>query len=342
MGDTPKSELLIPDRHHQGELFLCDVADAFIKDDMASMEHPFYSISKKPDKNIRIYRRGKTIVEIHPSAKGIATIYDKDILIYCISQMIAKAAKEEIKARRIKLVANDFLVFTNRNTGGKDYEALRDSLDRLDGTRIRTNVKTGDVEQRDGFGLIDSYSIKRSDKTGRILEITVVLSKWLFNAIKANEVLTLHPDYFRLSRPLERRVYELARKHCGKQVRWAISFSALHEKTGSKATSHEFRRMLRQLVEGNHLPDYLVSIHDDNVVFRNRGTMRQGLPENEGPILHLDTYNEARIVAPGYDVYALEHEWRVFWHDMGKPHLKNADAAFIGFCRSRYQRQPLG
>ncbi|MCA9184408.1 MAG: replication initiator protein A [Pirellulaceae bacterium] len=28
-------------------------------------------------------------------------------------------------------------------------------------------------------------------------------------------MLTLHRDYFRLRKPLERRVYEIARKHCG-------------------------------------------------------------------------------------------------------------------------------
>jgi hypothetical protein len=48
----------------------------------------------------------------------------------------------------------------------------------------------------------------------------------------------------------------------------------------------------------------------------------------------------ARIVAPGYDVYYLEQEWRNFWVESGKPELKNPDAAFIGFCKSRYKRQP--
>ncbi len=37
-------------------------------------------------------------------------------------------------------------------------------------------------------------------------------------AIKAHEVLTLPPDYFRLRKPTERRIYEIARKHCGKQA----------------------------------------------------------------------------------------------------------------------------
>ena len=40
----PKKELLLPDRHPQKELFLCDVADAVLKDIVPHMEHPLYNI----------------------------------------------------------------------------------------------------------------------------------------------------------------------------------------------------------------------------------------------------------------------------------------------------------
>ena len=36
-------------------------------------------------------------------------------------------------------------------------------------------------------------------------------------AIESNEVVTISNDYFRLRRPLERRLYEIGRKHCGGQ-----------------------------------------------------------------------------------------------------------------------------
>jgi hypothetical protein len=42
----------------------------------------------------------------------------------------------------------------------------------------------------------------------------------------------------------------------------------------------------------------------------------------------------------GYDVYHLEQEWQNFWMESGKPELKNPDAAFIGFCKSRHSRNP--
>src|SRR5271166_6263457 len=42
------------------------------------------------------------------------------------------------------------------------------------------------------------------------------------------------------------------------------------------------------------------------------------------PTLDPETYHDARTVAPGYDVYYLEQEWRNFWVESGKPELKKS------------------
>src|SRR5579871_4743683 len=158
------NDKLLPDRHLQQDLFVCDVADAVLKDDMASMEHPFFSLSKKPDTSIRRYENGDRWLEVVPSVKGLATIYDKDILIYCISQLIAKMNEGEQPSPYVRIVAKDLLVFINRSVGGSDYEALLEALERLDGTRIRTNVRTGGEQETKGFGLIDSFELRRSER----------------------------------------------------------------------------------------------------------------------------------------------------------------------------------
>ena len=93
------NEHLLPARHNKGDLFICDVADAVLKDIMPQMEHPFYSLSKKPETKIRRYEHNGSWLEIIPSVKGLATIYDKDILIYCISQIMEKLKRNE-PARR--------------------------------------------------------------------------------------------------------------------------------------------------------------------------------------------------------------------------------------------------
>jgi plasmid replication initiation protein len=206
--DTPKpDEQLLPAKHSPGDLFICDVADAVLKDLIPQMEHPFYSLSKKPETAIRRYEHNGNWLQIIPSVKGLATIYDKDILIYCISQLMEKIKRGDNVGPRLRVTSHDLLVFTNRGTAGKDYNALCEAIDRLAGTRITTNIRTGDEEQTDSFGLIDAASVRRKHGfDGRLLWVEIKLSDWVFNAIKGEEVLTLHPDYFRLSKPLERRV----------------------------------------------------------------------------------------------------------------------------------------
>src|SRR5580693_5051570 len=268
-----KQDQLLPAKHINGDLFVCDVADAALKDLIPQMEHPFYSLSKKPDTAIRKYEHNGNWLQIVPSVKGLATIYDKDILIYCISQIMEKLKREEKVSQRVRITSYDLLVFTNRGTSGRDYDALCEAIDRLAGTRITTNIRTGDEEQRDSFGLIDAASIRRQHGLdGRLLWVEIKLSDWVFNAIRSREVLTLHRDYFRLGKPLERRVYELARKHCGRQPSWTVSLEILLKKSGSQSPMKRFRQMVKHIAKHDHLPDYRVSFNEgtDQATFYNR------------------------------------------------------------------------
>ena len=340
---------LMPDRHPQHDLFICDVADAVLKDMMAQMEHPFYSLSKKPETQIRRYKHNDQWIEITPSVKGLATIYDKDILIYCISQLMAKLKAGEKLSQRVRINTRELLIFTNRGTAGKDYTALIEAIDRLAGTRISTNIRTGTDEQYDNFGLIDAASIRRKHGLdGRLLWCELKLSDWVFNAIQAQEVLTLHRDYFRLRKPIERRVYEIARKHCGQQSEWRIGLELLLKKSGSQSPLKRFRQLIGHLVENDHLPDYHVEFDQeaDMVVFRNRGTMpldREDLtPSGATPSvagsLSAETYEEARSCAPGWDIYAIEREWRG-WLSKEEIEPKHPAKHFLRFCRSWYERR---
>mgnify|MGYP006428829045 FL=1 len=334
---------LLPERHPNEDFFVCDVLDAIPKDDMGSMEHPIFSLSTKPDRRILQYKHRGINVEIVPSVKGLATIHDKDILIYCISQIIAKLNRDEEVGRTLYIRAYDLMVSTNRETSGDGYRRLVDAFERLAGTRVKTNIKTGGEEITEGFGLIDSWRVVRRSDSGRMVSVKVQLSEWLYNAVLGREVLTLSRDYFRVRKPLERRVYELARKHCGQKEEWSIGADLLQKKTGSNSPARVFRSMLRKLVEHDHLPDYQVRFEGDKVVFRNRHVARQktkSVDRERFPVLDPETYHDARTVAPGYDIYYLEREWQAFWVDSGKPELKNPDATFIAFCRRRYERNP--
>lgn len=343
VSESTNSKLpLLPDRHPQHDLFICDVADAVLKDVMHQMEHPFYALSKKPETTIRRYEHNSHWLEITPSVKGLATIYDKDILIYCISQIMARLKAGEAVSQRVRINSRDLLIFTNRGTSGRDYMALVEALDRLEGTRIRTNIMTGDEEQIDGFGLIDASSIRRKHGLdGRLLWCEVKLSDWVFNAIKAHEVLTLHRDYFRLRKPIERRVYELARKHCGQQDSWRIGLELLLKKSGSQSPEKRFRQMIRHLADHDHLPDYSVSFDADAdmVTFQNRGTMVAYLPSSAWKgRLDPEAYHDARAVAPSWDIHYLEHEWRQ-WLGENEIEPKAPARHFVKFCKSWYEKR---
>src|SRR3546814_4933210 len=120
---------------------------------------------------------------------------------------------------------------------------------------MRISYWSSDVCSSDlGFGLINEWRIVRQTRSGQMSEIKVTLSDWLFKMVEGRSVLTLHRDYFRLRKPLERRIYELARKHCGAQEKWSISVETLQKKTGASSHLRVFRSMLRDLVAHDHLP----------------------------------------------------------------------------------------
>jgi hypothetical protein len=267
---------LVKVRHPNRDFFLADLFDYALKDDGASMEAPIFTLATKPDVSIWEWksRDGNKSVRVMPSVLGRATQHDKDVLIYVVSQMTEalNRGRADAKNRTVRFTVYDYLVTTNRGVGGDDYRRLQESFDRLAGTRIKTDIRTGGQRVTDNFGILDRVRIvEKSQNDERMVAVEVTLSEWLYNAVQALEVLTIHPDYFRLRKPLARRLYELARKHCGHQAQWKIGLELLQAKSGSKSTLKEFRRAVRAIEADNSMPEYRMALHeDDTVVFHSR------------------------------------------------------------------------
>lgn len=327
---------LAPDKHPTADFFVCDIFDASPKDDLGTMEHPIFSLSTRPDRRVLSYAHNGVTVDVIPSVKGRATIHDKDILIYCVSQLMAALNTGRAVSRKLQIKAHDLLVATNRDTGGEAYARLREGFERLAGTRITTNLETGGVETTRGFGLIESWEIVRRARGGRMVSVSVTLSEWLFRAVVSKSVLTLSRDYFRLRKPLERRIYELARKHCGRQAGWTVGVGTLHKKAGSTAPVRVFRAAMRKMIAENHLPGYTLREDEgDRVTFERRATKASAV---RGPMVSPDALEAARALVPGADVHALEAEWRAWWDATGQPRLTAPDRAFLGWIRQRKKR----
>jgi plasmid replication initiation protein len=334
---------LLPDRHPQRDFFILDLSDVMPKDDLASMEHPLFSLATKPDMRHLEYRNGDHRLKIVPSGVGLPTIFDKDILIFCISQLMHRRNRGEKIGKRVRFSARELSIATNRPIGGNHYKRLEQAFHRLMGTTFQTDIVTGGTREKRFFSLIESGSgfVMRDGGTEgsswRLDYCEVILSDWVMRAIETNEVVTISNDYFRLRRPLERRIYEIVRKHCGEQKRWQIGLENLQNKTGSNAPLKKFRHNIRQVIEDDHLPFYNAELtEDDLVIFRPKSPKSR----IKNAIILPDWSEErARDIArdKGLDYYALRASWVNFAQDetsRGNP-PKNPGAAFVAFCKKQ-------
>lgn len=246
------------DKVDQLDLFVADIIDIAPKGDLHSMEYPIFAISSKPDTDVFRYESPNgNWLEIIPSVNGRATIHDKDLLLYCFGQIAEALNRGKTVTRRLKITAYDYLVSTNRNTDGRSYAAITDTLARLRGTTFKSNIGNQENKKGEVFGLIDSGNAV-TDKNGRLDYVEVVLSEHLFASITNHRILTYNRDYFKLRSPYDRRMYELCRKHCGNQTFWEIGLENLYSKFGVKSELREFRRKIKELIKDQAIPDYYI------------------------------------------------------------------------------------
>jgi plasmid replication initiation protein len=294
---TPKTRRKKPGQFsqepEQGDLFVCEIANWPIKDDIASMEFPLFSLAKQKDTKTREYRRGSRVVRIIPSTVGAATVFDKDLLLYVASQIVEARNQGLPVSRHVQIDSTDFLLGTDRGDGAANYDRIIDMLRRLRGTTIETNIPTGadKVTQTEGFSMIDSFKVISGKtrlntaidpKTGksetieveRVYSFSVTISEWLYNGLLNFEVLTLDRAYFGLTRSIERRLYEIVRKHCGDQAMWKINIELLAEKVGINRALFKVRDEFRQTIANDQLPQYRMALDSrttpDDVVFYTR------------------------------------------------------------------------
>lgn len=256
----------------QVDLFLETILDTPVKDERALMEFPFFALTKQARMTPFIYDDNVARIEIQPGHKGMATIWDKDVLIYCASLINERLERNLPFSRTLQISAHNFLKVTGRSTGKRGYELFLDALDRLQSTTIKTTITSGfkDERERRGFSWLDSYRVVEKDtRSGRrvMAAVEITLNRWLYRAlVEDRRVLTIDRAYFSLSKSLERRLYELARKHCGHQQMWTIGLARLAEKCGSDRDLRNFKREIKIISERDSLPQYHVRLSDERDV----------------------------------------------------------------------------
>jgi len=332
---------LLKRKHPNLDFFICDIFDATPKDMNHQLEHPLFTLSKRPDTDTRRYEAPNgDFVEFMPSALGLANIHDKDILIFVISQLMHKINNGEEPNQTVTFNAYDLLVSINKTTGGGNYDRLVRSLDRLAGTRIKTCLLTGGKEITSNFGMIDKWDIIKEDRDGRMEGLLIKLSDWMYEAVLNAEVLTLSKDYFLISSPLEKRLYELCRKHCGNQKKWQIGIDKLYLKTGSKNPLRKFKYAVKKICTDNNIPDYNVSLKGDLLVVKKKIKRTKKVINKDIPTEFKEqTINNAKKIVGRADIYALQAEY-LEWVKGKEPPKKGYDAGFIGFCQKKAKDRP--
>ena len=211
------------------------------------------------------------------------------------------------------------------------------------GVTIKTNIKTNKREITRAFGLIESYEIIESSRVkDRMVRLEVTLSDWFYNSILGKEVLTISRDYFRLGKPLERRLYEIARKHCGRNAEWLIKLDNLKARTGSTSSLPKFRFFINQQARFDHLPDYTLSLSEDDLVTFKRRAAAPLLDLDEMPSIKPETILKGeritREAGTGWDYQEIRSQFTQQIMSGFKP--DNVDGAFIAFVKKKVAQTP--
>ncbi|MBK8570540.1 MAG: replication initiator protein A [Nitrosomonadales bacterium] len=214
------------------------------------------------DLEVRRFDLDGQFFEITPSATGLPTVRDMDVLMFCVSWLANALFDERHKdlSRNLRFTARDFLDFSKRGNGGAQYDGLAQALDRLAGSKITTNIRPPDEikECGDSFNLI-RYEAER-DRDGRIDAVSIELPERLYHcATNWTQVCAMHPDYFSLT-PLHRLIYMLAKIQCGEWQPWVVSLNELHRLTGCSSPLRKFKNSVQGLLTDNAIPEYRIEM----------------------------------------------------------------------------------
>lgn len=256
MSDQPQTS--------QGDLFaLRSPLIGEVRGERSIMAYPFFALATSWKKPLS-YKTDSVSIEIVGTPSGVATIYDKEILLYIASLLLAKIESGVPASQDFYFTAYDLFRVTGTNTSARSYNRLQDALERLQGTQIRTNIESGGEGERGYFSWLSearlSYTKLKNGKQ-QLNGVRVRLCDWLYRAIVLDRaVLDYDPSYFQIG-PVERRLYEVARAICSPGA-VEIDIDDLRLQIGYQNTTRHFRNVLKGIAEQNAVPDFQIDLSE--------------------------------------------------------------------------------
>jgi len=356
----------------QFDFFIPAIVDLKWRDQKDTMERPFFSLSKNKRTKPIEYKsaRDGVFVTVRPHPQyGMATIWDADILIWAAS-VICDQRNRGVNdiPRKLNFQPYDLLKAIERGTSGAQYSRLREGLERLKSTDIRTNIRAPRGKKEAHFGWISEWTDEVDRETGESRGMNLTLSDWFYEGIiQEGGALSIDPDYFKISGGRERWLYRVARKHAGGNGSegFAISIKTLYEKSGAEGTFRRFKFEISKVVRENALPGFALALEE---------------PEGDAPMLRMirrDMAGEANLLAgsrpprqsprrrtakkeappqlpllasrlpdqmlakirqdfPGWDVHALQAQFDAWVANKPEREPSNYASAFYGFVKRHH------
>lgn len=276
-------------REAQLDFFVAAPSDALpVKSAQDLMTRAWFSLSKNKRTTAIEHTIKDNFVKITPDPeKGCATIWDYDVVLFIISHWVDLMNQGKTPARGIIFTPYEYFKWRGVKASGREYNRLRASLDRLHTTQIETNIRQGRKKTYHSFYFVSSWT--EETVNDRVEGLRIDPPQWLHDAVVKNKklVLTLDDEYFELTGGLQRWLYLYVRKAAGRQsAGWRESFKTLYEKSGSSGPFKRFKSHVRDLIQEQGLPHYLLQEYEgaDNESYLSmtrRGELHQSHPEHE-------------------------------------------------------------
>jgi plasmid replication initiation protein len=356
----------------QFDLFVPYVADLPLRDQRETMERPFFSLAKRKRQKPIEYTspNGEVFVNVFPNQEfGMATIWDADILIWAASVMNDRRKRgENDLPRTLSFHPYDLLKTIGRETGGRQYQLLREALGRLQSTTIVTNIRVKRGKKQRQFSWIESWTDLVDEEGKQSRGMTLTLSDWFYEGLLMDGgLLSIDPVYFSITGGRERWLYRVARKHAGGagEGGFAIPLPTLFEKSGAEGTYRRFKFEVLAIVRRNDIPgfDLALELGRGEPVLRmtragaegeaaakptaqsssdparaTTGKPHASLPLFGRHALSDKTISRIRNDFPGWDVYGLQAEFDAWVDEAAGRVPRDYDAAFYGFVRQHHAR----
>ena len=247
-------------RTQQIDLFIASATDVSPKEHQDLMSRCWWNLAKQKRIAPIEHTFGDSWIKVSGDPKyGIATIWDNDVLLFAISQLMYNLNHGMDVGRTIGFTGYEFFQFTGKEKkSGKGYSDLWASLERLHHTYVETNIRQGNKSRHHSFVWLSD--IKQTHDGTRHTGYQITLPEWLYNSVVNDQfVLTLDDGYFDIRGGLERWLYLFARKSSGyNKDGWAESIESIYRKSGSRMTLKEFRRRIQVILSKGEILGYEV------------------------------------------------------------------------------------